>query len=82
MYPRIEYVKPNPDYTVTLIFDNKEKKVFDVVPYLGRGVFKELKNKRLFSSVKPFLGSIRWKNGQDFCPDTLYSESNPLKNFS
>jgi hypothetical protein len=22
--------------------------------------------------VRPFLGSIQWKGGQDLCPDTLY----------
>jgi hypothetical protein len=29
----------------------------------------------LFNSVKPFLGSIQWQNGQDFCPDTFYLDS-------
>ena len=33
----------------------------------------------LFNSVKPFLGSIQWKNGQDFCPDTLYEDSVSLE---
>jgi hypothetical protein len=27
---------------------------------------------KVFNSVKPFLGSIQWQQGQDFCPDTLY----------
>ena len=44
-------------------------------PYLEIGIFKELKNRSLFNSVKAFLGSIQWKNGQDLCPDTLYLES-------
>jgi hypothetical protein len=39
------------------------------------GVFKELKNLALFKEVKPFLGSVQWKNGQDLCPDTLYLDS-------
>ncbi len=34
----------------------------------------------LFNSVRPFLGSIQWKNGQDLCPDTLYLESILLDN--
>jgi hypothetical protein len=25
---------------------------------------------------------VQWKNGQDFCPDTLYLESTPVQNLS
>jgi len=75
MNPRIKAVKPNPDYTLTLTFNNDEIKVFDMKPYLKIGIFKELKDRSLFNSVRPFLGSIQWKNGQDLCPDTLYLES-------
>ena len=46
--------------------------------YLDISIFKELKDKSIFNSVKPFLGSIQWKNGQDLCPDTLYLESEKL----
>ena len=75
MNPRITHVVPNSDYTITLLFDNGEERVFDMTPYLDKGVFRELRDKHLFNSVRPFLGSIRWKNGQDLCPDTLYLES-------
>ena len=75
MNPRIKSVKPNPDHTLTLTFANGEVKSFDVKPYLHIGIFRELKDISLFNSVKPFLGSIQWQNGQDFCPDTLYLES-------
>jgi hypothetical protein len=75
MNPRVKHVKPNPDYTITLTFTNEEVKVFDMKPYLEIGIFKELKDRSLFNSVKPFLGSIQWTNGQDLCPDTLYLES-------
>ncbi|MCI0698267.1 DUF2442 domain-containing protein [candidate division KSB1 bacterium] len=82
MNPRIKAVKPNPDYTLTLTFTNDEVKVFDVKPYLNKGIFKELKDKSLFNSIKPFLGSIQWKNGQDFCPDTLYLEGVSIHNLT
>jgi len=72
MNPRVKNVTPNRNYTVTLTFTNDEVKVFDMKPYLDIGIFKELKDLSLFNSVKPFLGSIQWKNGQDLCPDTLY----------
>jgi len=78
MNPRVTAVKPNLDYTLTLVFSNGEVRLFDVKPYLGFGIFRELKDRSLFNSVKPFLGSIQWQNGQDFCPDTLYIESVPI----
>lgn len=78
MNPRIKAVKPNRDYTLLLTFTNGEIRVFDVKPYLDKGIFRELTDLSVFNSVKPVLGSIQWQNGQDFCPDMLYLESKPL----
>ncbi len=78
MNPRVKKVKPNRDYTLILTFANGETKIFDMKPYLEIGIFRELKDLSLFNSVKPFLGSIQWRNGQDLCPDTLYLESKSL----
>lgn len=80
MNPRIKDVKPNPDYTLILVFDNGEKKVFDVKPYLDKGIFKELKDLEIFNAVRPILGSVAWPHGQDFCPDTLYLDARPAEN--
>ena len=82
MNPRVKAVKPNTNYTLTLTFTNDEVKIFDVKPYLQIGIFQELQDKGLFCSAKPFLGSIQWKNGQDFCPDTLYLDSIPFSKTS
>ena len=78
MNPRVKTVKPNPDHTLTLGFTDGQVRQFDVKPYLNIGIFRELEDIALFNSVKPFLGSIQWKNGQDFCPDTLYLDSVPM----
>ena len=75
MYPRVKDVQPQDDYQILLTFDNDELKIFDMKPYLNKGFFKQLQNKNYFNSVKPFMGSIHWKNGQDLCPDTLYLDS-------
>jgi len=72
MNPRVKDVSPLSDYKLIITFDNGEVKIFDMKPYLSKGIFKELNDKRLFNSVRPFLGSIQWVNGQDLCPDTLY----------
>jgi len=73
--PRVQSVHARRDYTLLLLFDNGEERVFDVKPFLDKGIFRDLQNIRIFSSVKPFLGSIQWSNGADFCPDMLYEES-------
>ena len=44
MNPRVKSVHPNPDYTLTIVFNNGEKRNFDVKPYLDKGVFNELKD--------------------------------------
>ena len=81
MNPRVKAVKPNSDYTLTLLFTNDEAKSFDVKPYLDKGIFRELKDLRNFNAVKPFLGSVQWQDGQDFCPDTLYEDSVSVSTF-
>ena len=77
MNPRVRSVRPNPDYSLTIEFANGELKVFDVRPYLDTGIFCELKDLRVFNSVRAVLGSVEWPGGQDFCPDTLYLDSVP-----
>ncbi len=76
MNPRVKKVIPNEDYTLSITFDNGERKVFDMKKLLNLGVFQELKNLEYFKEVKTIYGSIAWPHGQDVCPDTLYEESN------
>jgi len=79
MNPRVVRVVAAEDFTLVLAFTNGETRRFDVKPYLAHGVFRELANPILFATVRPTLGTIVWKNGQDLCPDTLYEESTPLR---
>jgi hypothetical protein len=78
MNPRVKRVKADSDYTLLLSFDNGEKKVFDVKPYLNFGVFSQLKDLKIFNSVRPFFGSICWSNNVDIDPDTLYIDSKKI----
>lgn len=74
MNPRVREVQPNRDFTLTIIFENNSIRKFDPKPYFEKGIFRELNDWEKFRKVKPFLGSIVWEGGQDFCPDTLYVE--------
>ena len=76
--PRVQSVTPQSDYTLTLLFTNGEVKRFDVKPYLTKGFFRELQSMNYFQKVHLFLETVQWPNGQDFCPDTLYLESQLL----
>lgn len=67
-------VKPLEDYKLLLTFDDNVKKIKDMKPYLDKGVFKALRDKDVFNSVKIVLGTIAWGD-IDMCPDTLYETS-------
>ncbi len=82
MNPRVRDVKPLDNYLLELIFTNDEVRIFDMKPYLSKGIFKELSDTNKFGNVKVFLGSIQWENGQDLCPDTLYEDSERLEESS
>ena len=75
MNPRVREVKPAANYTLVITFNNGEKRVFDVKPYLSKGIFSALTDYSIFNQVKPFNGSILWPDDMDLCPDTLYEES-------
>ena len=79
MNPRIRAVQSLPNFLLMLTFTDGSVRSFDMKPYLNIGVFRELADVALFNSVRPFLGSIQWRNGQDLCPDTLYENSIPIE---
>lgn len=79
MNPRVVQAIAHDDYTLTLTFANGEVKVFDVRPYLDKGIFQELENLAIFRAVQVSMGTASWPHGQDFCPDTLYQESVPVE---
>ena len=71
-------VKPLQDYRLLITFDNKEKRVFDVAPYLSDKYFASLNNNAVFNSVKVNDISVEWTGGIDMCPDELYYNSTPI----
>ena len=75
MYLAIKDVKPLENYCLLLKFENNEERIFDVKPYLNIGKFKELKDEKLFTSVKICFDSIEWENKLDLDPELLYQKS-------
>jgi len=71
--------KKKNDYTLFVELSDGRTGIFDVKPYLEKGVFKELKDKNYFKQVKPFFCGITWPNEQDLSADTIAYELKQLK---
>ncbi len=75
MNPYVKSVQPLDDYKLALEFENGEHHIFDLKPYLEKGVFKRLKNPALFKTAHVVAGSVEWNGEIDMSYDTLYLES-------
>jgi hypothetical protein len=78
MTPRITHVEARSGYRLHVRFDNGEARLFDVTPYLDRGVFQELRDETYFRRVRPVWGGVEWPHEQDLSADTLYCASTPV----
>ncbi len=79
MYPAVKIVKPLADYRLLLTFDNREKRIFDVTPWLTKGAFWELADETMFRTVRVSFDTVEWANGSDLCPELLYEASLPAE---
>lgn len=89
---RIVSVAPSDDFTLTLSFDNGERRVLDVKPMLVPGtVFEPFMKPENFRrvyldrqhcvawDVDPSIDSEKvWSNKVDLCPDSCYMDSIPI----
>ena len=71
MYWDVTKVEPLPDYRLYVEIADGRKGVFDLTPYLDKGVFKELKEVSYFNRVGILYGAVTWPNEQDIAPETL-----------
>lgn len=71
-------VSPRDDFTLELWFDNGAHRLFDVRPYLDRGVFARLKDPVRFRQAFVALDTVCWPGEIDIAPETLYDRSMPL----
>jgi len=54
-------VEPQPDYKLLVTYENGEKRVFDVKPYLDKKAYDELKNPELFKKAAISAYKIEWR---------------------
>ena len=65
-------VEPKENYTLLVTFDTGEKKLFDFTHLLDRPMYKPLKNKSFFDTVKIENGVTVWNDKIDIAPEYLY----------
>lgn len=78
MTPQIAKVEVMPGYKLCVQFGNGESRLFDVKPYLDKGVFKELKKESYLKQVRIITGGVEWPHEQDLSADTLYYRGRSL----
>ena len=78
-FPQLKVAEPTADYKLRLHFNNGEVLLFDVRPYLDKGIFQELRDPAYFRSVRVDHEAVSWPHEQDFSPETLYLRSCPVE---
>ena len=72
-------VKPLEQFKIIITFDNNERRIFDVAPYLNDDFFAPLRNPEIFRTAKINPLTVEWAGGIDICPDELYYNSKPVE---
>jgi hypothetical protein len=70
----VTLVKPLRNFQIYVETIDGRKGIFDVKPYLGRGMWQQLCSEFYFIQVGIVLGAVTWPNGQDIAPQTLCAE--------
>ena len=73
--PTAVKVYPEKDYMIKAEFDNGEIKRFDVKPYIQGEWYSQLADEADFRGVRTDGFTVVWPDGQDLCPDELYTMS-------
>jgi len=76
LQPNIINVIPLENYILELHYENGEKRIFDVKPYMKGEWYGELKDPSIFKTVKVVNNwTVEWNDGQDINPNELYEKS-------
>ena len=70
-------VEAQQNYLLNLEFNNGEKRVFDMAPFMNKKPFVELKGSPLFEMAYIDYGTVVWPGEIDISQETLYLKSMP-----
>ena len=68
-------VLPRDNFLLELWFNTGEHRLFDMAPYLDRGVFIKLKDPEKFKQAYVAFDTVCWPDNLDIAPETLYDKS-------
>jgi hypothetical protein len=75
MYRGVKNVEAKEGHKLLLLFDNGERRIFDVSPLLSIARFRELASTQLFQTARVAFDTVEWENGLDLDPEYLYERS-------
>jgi hypothetical protein len=68
---------PRDDYTMDLVFENGEKRIFDMTLHFSQKPYTRLSGSSLFFKASVRYGTVVWPGNIDIAPETLLLESTP-----
>ena len=71
-------VKTRDDYSLELVFENGEKRVFNMKPLFEQKPFSKLHGSSLFFKASIKYGTVVWPGNIDIAPETLWCQSVPI----
>ena len=79
MYLDVISLETLPDFRILLVFENGEKRVFDLQPLLDKRPWQPLAQRDLFAQASVAFGTVIWPGNIDIAPETLYDRSVPAE---
>ncbi len=71
-------VKPEDDYILLVTFITGEQKTYDCKPLLDKGIFKQLKEPKIFKMAHVDAETVVWNDELDIAPEELYEAGQPV----
>lgn len=68
-------VTVQPGFTLLLVFENGERRRFDMATYIDQKPWVRLKSKNAFQGAFVENGTVTWPGNIDIDPETLYELS-------
>jgi hypothetical protein len=68
-------VRTHNDHTLELVFENGERRIFDMKPFFTKKPFSKLCNSPLFFKASVQYGTLVWPGNFDIAPETLWNRS-------
>ncbi len=75
MCPSVINVTPQDDFSLVIEFDNGERGILDMMPFLNFGVFQGINDYEQFKRVSVSFDTIEWDSGADLDPEFVYLKS-------